>query len=244
VSAGSPGSVPCRACGRPVAEGAERCPHCRVALAERLRCPHCDAIGDPERSPWLRFTCATCGAPVVPVADASVPRTFAEAPALLCARRAFLARSAWLAAAAVAAGFGALSVLALALAVAFASPPAIAVAFAAVAAIVPFLFAAIGVARARLQARAWREALDAAWTSVAAELARARGGIDAPALGRLTGVSEAIAEQVVARVAVDAMLARPARTRVAEPAADEDLARDAGSRRHTGETGETGERRE
>jgi hypothetical protein len=141
------------------------------------------------------------------VDDATITRSGAETPLLRQAGRALAAISAWRTAAALAASFGAFSVLVLCLVVAVAAPDSMAIVVAAGAAAVPFAFALVAMRRASANAARAGAAVEGAWTEVAAEIARARNGeIDGRALAKLTRIDEAAADHILSRMSAKSLL--------------------------------------
>jgi hypothetical protein len=168
-------------------------------------CPHCHSLAQLEPSPGLRWRCAVCGAPVVPVdavgggaASEAVARSNAELPSLVAAQRLRAIALGWTAGAVV---FAATGLMALGLALllwAFAHVAAFVLGALAVAAGV---FSAMAWARAKARRAEVRGKLEEAWERVADEVVRARGDeITAAELARTMRTDEPHAEALLSRL--------------------------------------------
>jgi hypothetical protein len=202
----TPGKT-CPACSKSIDDDVTRCPHCGLALGEHQRCPHCHAIADVEISPEARFVCAVCGGVRIPIDDPAIVRS-PETIDLL--RRATVARSAraiWRIVAAAVVGFGVFSVLVLWLVVDVAHPIFAGAAVGALAALVPFAFGALSWKKSVERGAELAPLLDKAWMAAATDIARARGDkLDAPALAKITRISEATADQILSRMSAESVL--------------------------------------
>jgi hypothetical protein len=197
----------CPACSKALENDATRCPHCGLALGEHQRCPHCHAVADVEISAEARFVCSVCGGVRIPIDDPAIVRS-PETLDLL--RRATVARSAraiWRIVAMAVAGFGVFSVLVLWLVIDVAEPVFAGALVGALSTLVPFAFAAMSWKKSNERGAELVPLLEKAWKSAATDIARARGGkLDAPALAKVTRISEATADQVLSRMSAESLL--------------------------------------
>ena len=201
-------AAPCSACAKPVPGGADRCPHCGIAIGEHQRCVHCRAIVDVESAPEVRFVCRLCGGVRIPIDDAAVSRSPAQIELLAKATVARSATTVWTIVSGVVAAFGAGSVLVLALVISVAHPPTTAAVMAGLAATVPFLFAALAFRKSRTHRAEIPRLVEAAWIAAVADVARTRGGeVDAATLARLTRTSESDADRLLGRMSSKSLLA-------------------------------------
>jgi hypothetical protein len=187
---------------------ASRCPNCGLALGEHQRCPHCHSIAAVEPSPDARFVCAVCGGVRIPIDDATIVRSPDQIDLLKRATAAQSSRNLWRILSIIVGAFGVVSALVLWLSITFARPPPVATVVAGLAVMVPFAFAIFAARRSRACAAEFRSTFDKAWIAAATDIARARKGeLDAPALAKLTGVGEASADQMLARMSAESLVA-------------------------------------
>ncbi len=197
--------------------------------SDASKCPLCGAVAGESPDEELRYVCDVCGAPRVPLDDPAVRRSGKEAAPLKRADAARKARAGWRAAA-----VGAAVVLPFVLALSAILGLAWSATAALVAAIMLGLPAAslLGFAMARAKARGKeiQPALDAAWLSVATDIAQsATGPLKAGDLAAKLRVDTAQAEQLLALLDVNDVvrsditeegeIAYSSRLRVAHPAA-------------------------
>jgi hypothetical protein len=190
---------PCRVCAADIPAGALVCPRCGASQRMEV-CPLCGATAGISRDDEMRFRCDVCGGPRVPLDTKGLRRSGKEVAAL---RRADDARKARAKnrAGAVAAGLsvaGALGVIALV-----------------------GLLGVLGVVELGLGA----PALDAAWMSVAADVAeQSRVPITARSLAEALRVEEPQAEELLALLEAhdvlraDGKLTQASRLRIDTPA--------------------------
>lgn len=203
MSAASPGAARCRVCAAALAPEGDRCPQCGAA-ARAEACLHCGGVTGVSAHPELRFVCDACGGPRVPVADDRVERSGREAPLLQKARAAASARSVWRAAGIAASallGFELLlfAVLLLVLDASVGLFTAGLLTMAPVGA-----FAVWALRRAKSRSRDIAPALDAAWVSVASDVARqAEGPLTAGGLASTLRIAESQAEELLALLEVN-----------------------------------------
>lgn len=159
---------------------------------------HCRAIVDVEPVPEARFVCRLCGGVRIPLDDVAVHPSGVTIELL---RKATVARSAttvWTIVAGVVAAFGAGSVLVLALVISVAHPATPAAVMAGLAAMVPFVFAALAFRKSRAHRVEIARSVDAAWMAAVADLARAHGGeVAAATFARVTRTSENYADRLL-----------------------------------------------
>jgi hypothetical protein len=200
-------SARCPACAKILPADAPRCPHCGGALGEHQRCVHCRAVVDVQRSPDARFVCNLCGGVRIPIDDPAVERSAAQIDLLKKATVARSARTIWGIVAAVVAAFGVASVLVLWLVVSVAGPPLAGAVVAGIAALVPFVFATLAWRKSRGHAARVASLVEGAWMAAVADIARRRGGdLDAPALAKLSRLSEEEADQLLGRMSAKSLL--------------------------------------
>ncbi|WP_437632176.1 zinc ribbon domain-containing protein [Sorangium sp. So ce854] len=203
MSPTSSGAPRCRVCAAAIAPGSDRCPQCGADQRAEA-CPHCSGVAGVSAHPELRFRCDVCGGPRVPVADARIKRSGREAPLLQKARAAASARSAWRAAGiAASALFGfELFLFAVLLLVLSASVGLFTAGLLTMAPVAVFALWAFRRAKSRGQDVA--PALDAAWVSVASDVARqSERPLTAGALASTLRIGEPQAEELLALLEVN-----------------------------------------
>ncbi|WP_234022964.1 zinc ribbon domain-containing protein [Sorangium cellulosum] len=190
-------------CTATLTPGSDRCPQCGADQGTES-CPHCGAVAGVSAHGELRFRCDVCGGPRIPVANARVKRSGREAPLLQKARAAASARSVWRAAgvaASVLLGFE-LLLLAVLLLLFSASVGLFTAGLLTTAPVA--VFALWALRRAKARGRDIAPALDAAWVSVATDVARqAERPLTAGALARTLRVTEPQAEELLALLEVN-----------------------------------------
>lgn len=197
----------CPACSKSIEDGATRCPHCGLALGEHQRCPHCHAIADVEPSLEAKFVCTVCGGVRIPIDDPAIPRSSEQIDLLRRANVARSARAIWRVISLAVAGFGVFSVLVLWLVIDVAHPVFAGAVVAALAVLVPFAFAAVSWKKSQERGAELGPLVEKAWIAAATDIARARAGkLDAPALAKVTRISEAAADQILSRMSADSLL--------------------------------------
>ncbi|MFO0566541.1 MAG: zinc ribbon domain-containing protein [Polyangiaceae bacterium] len=190
----------CRVCGSKLSDSL-RCGQCGAAYGEPNRCPHCRAVTDVEPAEPLRFRCRVCGGARVPVDDRSVERSGREVPLLLRAQKAHVARAAWLTASGVVGGFALLSLVVALLVVASVGTGLVGTLAMFGATAVPFLVSALAWSKARTRGKDRDAALSSAWTLVASDVLRSRGGeVEADELAKILRIDLERAEQVLAEL--------------------------------------------
>lgn len=203
MSPTSSGAPRCRVCAAAIAPGSDRCPKCGADQRAEA-CPHCSGVAGVSAHPELRFRCDVCGGPRVPVADARIKRSGREVPLLQKARAAASARSAWRAAGiAASALFGfELFLFAVLLLVLSASVGLFTAGLLTMAPVAVFALWAFRRAKSRGQDVA--PALDAAWVSVASDVARqSERPLTAGALASTLRIGEPQAEELLALLEVN-----------------------------------------
>jgi hypothetical protein len=212
----------CRVCAAKVPDGALRCPNCQAALGDMPPCPHCRATAGASPDKELRYRCDVCGGPRVPRTAAFRP-SGKEVVHLRAADAARKARAGYRAAS-VASGVGiafvGLFFLFLLLIFGLSFTLALTSVFVLAPVVAFFLFA---VSRAGERAKRIAPALDAAWVSVANDVANETAGVlTATDLAAKLGIEEAQAEELVALLDVNAIVSQavPPQLRIgARPAA-------------------------
>ncbi|WP_437588113.1 zinc ribbon domain-containing protein [Sorangium sp. So ce1000] len=203
MSQASPGAARCRVCAAALAPESDRCPQCGADQRAEA-CPHCSAVAGASAHPELRFQCDACGGPRVPLADDRIQRSGREAPLLHKARAAAAARSVWRAvgvAASALLGFE-LFLFAVLLLVLGASVGLFAAGLLTMAPVAAFSLWALR--RAKSRSREIAPALDAAWVSVASDVARqAEGPLTAGGLASSLRIAEPQAEELLALLEVN-----------------------------------------
>lgn len=193
------GTVPrCRGCSAELRPGARRCGVCGALQKDDVKCPHCGGVAPEEPDDELRFVCAICGGPRIPLEDSSLRRTGRELAPLARAEAARRARAGWRAAA-VATGMllPMLLVVVGVLALLFGPGKGLAVAGSLVVAPVA-AFSAWAWSRSKARGRDLSAALDQAWIAAAADVARqAQSPITPRHLARALHVGEAQAEELL-----------------------------------------------
>ena len=170
---------------------AERCPHCRTVTTVELVGPG-------------RFRCSVCGGPRVVVDDPRVQRSSREVPALKSAHRERFRVAAWRLGAALASGFGGLSLLIAALSAWLAAPGVLGSVLLASLAAAPLLFGALAWRTARRHARRRDAAWDTATCLAAQDVLEQRGDeLDARELQRILHLRGTQAERFLARLQSD-----------------------------------------
>ncbi len=207
----TPASHPCRACARPVPDGAARCPACSAAQGPFEPCPHCRAEAGVSPHRELRFCCDVCGGPRIPRGHPALRLSGREVAPLRRAESSRKARAGW-GGAAIAAGLllpVTLAAFGLLLLLLGAKLGLLIAAGAVTAPLVAFLVMA--ASRARSKGAAIGPAIDEAWLSVARDLAQEGGDVSPPALARRLGIDEAQAEELTALLDVDELTGGPPR---------------------------------
>lgn len=154
----------------------------------------------------LRYACAICGRPCVPLDDASIQRSFAELPDLQRANRARIMRLVWR----ISTGSTALLALSillsgavLALAIGL---PTLALALLGICIALPSAFAIFSFSRARKNGLLLDEALDDAWLKVATELTRARSSVDGGEIAAAMRLDEDAAQELAVKISTRELL--------------------------------------
>jgi hypothetical protein len=162
------------------------------------RCPHCGTLTTVEPSPALRYRCRVCGGPRVVIDDPAVERSGRVLVPLERAHRERVRIAAWGLGAALAAGFGAISLTVAVVALLLASPGPAATLAVLVMTLLPLLLAAVAWRRHRYH-RAQRDAeLGAAWSLAAADVLAQRGEeLTAEQLGRIMHLQTPEVEQLM-----------------------------------------------
>ncbi|WP_437277012.1 zinc ribbon domain-containing protein [Sorangium sp. So ce375] len=203
MSDASPGAARCRVCAAAFAPESDRCPQCG-ADPRAEACPHCRGVAGASAHPELRFQCDACGGPRVPLADDHVKRSGREVPLLQKARAAASARSVWRAAGVAASallGFE-LFLFAVLLLVLGASIGLFTAGLLTMVPVAAFTLWALRQAKSR--SREIAPALDAAWVSVASDVARqADGPLTADRLASTLRIAEPQAEELLALLEVN-----------------------------------------
>jgi hypothetical protein len=210
TSSGQPPQDPlrCSACGKPVSATDARCPACGVPRSDALRCPHCRAIADLERSDVLRFACSICGGARIPMDDTALVRSNTELDLLRQAGRARTAGWVWRVGAAVTGAFGVLAAVVLAFVVEVAQPSTLATIAAAVVVAVPFVSAAYAWQHGKIRTSEAASTVDQAWWMVVGELAKAHGGeIDAGTVAKAMRIDPTQADRILAAMSARSLLA-------------------------------------
>lgn len=166
------------------------------------RCPHCGAVTIIERSSSLEHVCGVCGKARVPVDDASIKRSFAEARPLAEATTAQRAASVWRLVAIAGFVITALSLLLFALVAAIASPPLLGWALGLVASLAPSVLAAIALSRGKASAAKVGPLIDEGWVLATRDVVEARGKVTASELSTLMRVSPERAEHLLLALTV------------------------------------------
>jgi hypothetical protein len=197
----------CPACAKPLPGDVARCPHCGLALGEHQRCPHCHSIADVEPSQEVRFVCSVCGGVRIPIDDPAVARSPETLDLLERANVARSARAIWRIMAMAVGGAGVFSLLVLLLVIDVAHPPFAAAVVAVLVTLVPFAFAAFSWKQSQQRGAELAPLVEKAWQATAADIARARGGkLEASAFAKITRISEASADQVLAKMSAESQL--------------------------------------
>ncbi|WP_437333694.1 zinc ribbon domain-containing protein [Sorangium sp. So ce394] len=197
------GDARCRVCAAALAPGSARCPRCGADQRAEA-CPHCGGVAGVSAHPELRFRCDVCGGPRVPVDGDRAKRSGREVPLLQKARAAASARSVWRAAGIAASALFGFEVFlfAVMLLVLSASVGLFAAGLLTMAPVAAFALWAFR--RAKSRGRDIAPALDAAWVSVASDVARqAERPLTAGALASTLRIGEAQAEELLALLEVN-----------------------------------------
>ncbi|XXX75056.1 zinc ribbon domain-containing protein [Sorangium sp. So ce134] len=203
MSQAASGDARCRVCAAALAPGSARCPRCGADQRAEV-CPHCGGVAGVSADAELRFRCDVCGGPRVPVTDARVKRSGREVTLLQKARAAASARSVWRAAGIAASALFGFEVFlfAVLLLVLGASGGFFAAGLLTMAPVA--VFALWAFRRAKSRGRDIAPALDAAWVSVASDVARqAERPLTAAALGSTLRIAEPQAEELLALLEVN-----------------------------------------
>jgi hypothetical protein len=215
-AAGAP--LRCRVCGADVAEGTPRCPRCSAAVGPLDPCPHCRAEGGASPDADLRYVCDVCGGPRVPRLDRSITYSGREVPLLRKADAARKRRTLWRAAAVVS---GTLLPFTLLIFVALLAIFGVSFALVLTALILTApvaAFFAMALLRAGARGREIAPAIDAAWLSVAGDVARqSKGSLTAQGLAQRLGVEEPQAEELMALLDVNEIVSPGMRFEVPAP---------------------------
>ncbi len=199
----SAGDARCPVCAAALAPGSDRCRQCG-ADPRAEACPHCGGVAGVSAHPELRFRCDVCGGPRVPVTDARVKRSGRELPLLQKARAATSARSVWRAAGIAASALFGFEVFlfAVLLLVLDASVGLFAAGLLTMAPVAAF--ALLSFRRAKSRSRDIAPALDAAWVSVASDVARqTEHPLTAGGLASTLRIAEPQAEELLALLEVN-----------------------------------------
>lgn len=203
MSQASAGDARCRVCAAALAPGSDRCPQCGADQRAEA-CPHCGGVAGVSAHAELRFRCDVCGGPRVPVTDARVKRSGRELPLLQKARAAASARSVWRAAGVAASALFGFEVFlfAVLLLVLNASVGLFASGLLTMAPVAAFALWALR--RAKSRSRDIAPALDAAWVSVASDVARqTERPLTAGGLASTLRIAEPQAEELLALLEVN-----------------------------------------
>lgn len=209
MSQAPPGAARCRVCAATLAPGSASCPRCGADQGSET-CPHCNAVAGASPHPELRFRCDVCGGPRIPVADARIQRSGREVPLLQQARAAASARSLWRAAGIVAGAFLGFELFLFALLLLILGV-SVWLFIAAFLAMVPVaVFTAWALRRAKARSRDVAPALDAAWMSVASDVARQTETPLSPrTLASTLRIAEPQAEELLALLEVNDVVRAP-----------------------------------
>ncbi len=193
-------SIPstCTTCGAPLPTGSDRCGRCGTLHGEHRRCSGCGAKAEVIAKGGLRYVCAACGRPRVPIEQPGVIRSGAEREPLARAeadlKNATLATALGIVAA-VSAGLVVMGAL-LAWLVDFGL---LATGFGVFAAMVGAAAAFAFVTSKKAKQRA-DDAMRDAFGSVALDVMRQRGTVTSRALAEILGVPEPVADAALARL--------------------------------------------
>jgi hypothetical protein len=203
----------CRVCASEVPAGAVRCPNCSAAFGALDPCPCCRAQAGSSPHPELRFVCDVCGGPRVPRRDRSIRYSGREAALLRKADAARKGRAGWRAAVIIAALLVPFTLLILAaLFLVFGALAALVIALLILAPLAAFL--AFALRRSGARGREIGPALDAAWLTVATDVAQQVPGLTASSLADKLGIEEPQAEELMALLDVNAAVAVGPRLRI------------------------------
>jgi hypothetical protein len=173
-------------------------------VAKSYLCPHCHAIADVRPSPSVRWICAVCGRPRIPIELPDVVLGPRQAEALVRAGTEAAAASVWRVAAIVVAAFGAFALVLMLLVLGLVRPGVVPVVLALSANGIPFVFAVLAIRRSAVLSREAPRSLQAAWSAAAIDVLRHVGGtIDAKELARTTRITEEDANHVLARLSAE-----------------------------------------
>jgi hypothetical protein len=183
-------------------------------------CPCCRAEAGASPHPELRYACDVCGGPRVPRLDRSLHYGGREAPLLRRADAARKARAGWRAAT-VAGGLLLPFMLAVFAALLLIVGLGVWILLVALLVVLPIAgFLVLAITRGSARGREIAPALDAAWLSVATDIAEQTRGLTAPVLAQKLGIEEPQAEELMALVDVNAAVSppRPPKARIDEEA--------------------------
>ena len=197
-----PTSKACTACSAPLGPDELFCDRCGAPQKGAPSCPHCGAVTATSRHRELGRVCKVCGRPRVLVRRKNVELSGTERAPLERAGKARLRRAAWRAGG-VLGGLGAAFVVGFTLLGSLLTG-ALGLALGLGLSLPFFLLALWAWKRSGAQTEQIREAIDAAWTSAARDIAtQAAGPVTARTLTQALPVDEARAERLLAYLAVD-----------------------------------------
>ncbi|AUX25960.1 hypothetical protein SOCEGT47_065130 [Sorangium cellulosum] len=204
-----PGAARCRVCAATLAPGSASCPRCGADQGGET-CPHCDAVAGVSPHPELRFRCDVCGGPRIPVTDARIRRSGREVPLLQQARAAASARAGWRAAGIAAGALLGFEIFLFALLLLILGAK-VGLFLAGLLTVTPVAaFTVWAVRRARARGRDVAPALDAAWVSVASDVARqTEHPLSTGALASTLRIAEPQAEELLALLEVNDVVRAP-----------------------------------
>jgi hypothetical protein len=170
----------------------------------KSQCPHCNATSDIEPAPNVRFRCAVCGGPRVPVDVPGFVASEALTAPLTRARRARFRRHAWGIAAVLVATFAVITIIPSMVILALLKPGIFSVAALALFALAPLVIAGFAWLRSRAARRSMAADLDEAWRRAGAEalgaLTQHRGEVDGAAVARALRLDEGEADRLLAEL--------------------------------------------
>ncbi|MEP7049670.1 MAG: hypothetical protein ABJB12_04925 [Pseudomonadota bacterium] len=226
----------CSACGGGL-DTLGRCTKCGAVFGEAYRCPLCQALSDVEPNASLYFSCRACGGPRIP--PDGTPISEPEVTLLRNARSEQLRAGAFKAGAGFAAASGVLSLLVTTVVLLATAPALFAKVAAFIGCLVPFALAFFALSRSRAHEKQLDAALHGAWLLAASRTVSQGGPITSALLAKKLRIDEARAEFLLAEVSVQDLIAAapaelPARVRVTELAAPDELGLEAEQRAPAG----------
>lgn len=188
----------CTTCGAPLPEGSDRCARCGTLHGEHRRCSGCGAKAEVIAKGGLRYVCAACGRPRVPIEQPGVVRSGGEREPLLRAE-ADLKNAGLATVLGIVAAVGTGLLLMGALLGWLLDFGLVAAAFGLLSAIVAAAAAFAFVTSSKAKRRA-DDAMRDAFGAVALDVMRQRGTITSRALADVLGVPEPVADAALARL--------------------------------------------